>query len=402
MRADYGRRAAVGRGPLRSRRTRRAAHAASRGAATAYAYAALVDDVVPEVTAAPHRPRDSTLLDVRRRPRPPAPAAARVDADAAARPRRSTGCPTSTRRRLATCRDVAFGVNPCVNEATCRPEPSRSGGDGGCARRRPTPTPTPKPTSRPTPLPTRVAVAAPDPRPSPQPTPVPGTPRRRSLPASAQRARPVRAARTSDASPAKRPTPTPGDPLDVPRGLQPDAASYASARQLGAAPTHAPATPAGERASYAWADAEADASPEREAHARPTPLPTRRPTPSPTESPTPRPTPRPSPSPTVRPGSPTAAPRLQPDAAPDAAADATAYAKSDLEADASADTYTLAIADCAADPSPIPAPTPRISKFDKSSQKEYYCNTLVDRVGNLRELHVSPPCDVRAALRAGI
>lgn len=43
-----------------------------------------------------------------------------------------------------------------------------------------------------------------------------------------------------------------------------------------------------------------------------------------------------------------------------------------------------------------------ISKFDKSSQKEYYCNTLVDRVGNLRELHVGPPCDVRAALRAGI
>ena len=27
---------------------------------------------------------------------------------------------------------------------------------------------------------------------------------------------------------------------------------------------------------------------------------------------------------------------------------------------------------------------------------------LVDRVGNLRELHVGPPWDVRAALRAGI
>ena len=37
-----------------------------------------------------------------------------------------------------------------------------------------------------------------------------------------------------------------------------------------------------------------------------------------------------------------------------------------------------------------------ISKFDKSSQKECL------RVGNLRELHVGPPCDVRAALRAGI
>lgn len=36
-----------------------------------------------------------------------------------------------------------------------------------------------------------------------------------------------------------------------------------------------------------------------------------------------------------------------------------------------------------------------ISKFDKSSQKE--CS-----VGNLRTLHVGPPCDVRAALRAGI
>ena len=37
-----------------------------------------------------------------------------------------------------------------------------------------------------------------------------------------------------------------------------------------------------------------------------------------------------------------------------------------------------------------------ISKFDKSSQKECL------RVGNLRELHVGPPCDVRAALRASI
>ena len=37
-----------------------------------------------------------------------------------------------------------------------------------------------------------------------------------------------------------------------------------------------------------------------------------------------------------------------------------------------------------------------ISKFDKSSQKECIC------VGNLRTLHVGPPCDVRAALRAGI
>ena len=37
-----------------------------------------------------------------------------------------------------------------------------------------------------------------------------------------------------------------------------------------------------------------------------------------------------------------------------------------------------------------------ISKFDTSSHKECL------RVGNLRELHVGPPCDVRAALRAGI
>ena len=46
-----------------------------------------------------------------------------------------------------------------------------------------------------------------------------------------------------------------------------------------------------------------------------------------------------------------------------------------------------------------------ISKFDKSllsSQKEMPWYKLVDRVGNLRELHVGPPCDVRAALRAGI
>ena len=35
-------------------------------------------------------------------------------------------------------------------------------------------------------------------------------------------------------------------------------------------------------------------------------------------------------------------------------------------------------------------------------RNDHYCNTLVDRVGNLRELHVGPPCDVRAALRAGI
>ena len=45
-----------------------------------------------------------------------------------------------------------------------------------------------------------------------------------------------------------------------------------------------------------------------------------------------------------------------------------------------------------------------ISKFDKRLSKGMMtlAYKLVDRVGNLRELHVGPPCDVRAALRAGI
>ena len=42
-----------------------------------------------------------------------------------------------------------------------------------------------------------------------------------------------------------------------------------------------------------------------------------------------------------------------------------------------------------------------ISKLTKSSKGNAWYK-LVDRVGNLRELHVGPPCDVRAALRAGI
>lgn len=45
-----------------------------------------------------------------------------------------------------------------------------------------------------------------------------------------------------------------------------------------------------------------------------------------------------------------------------------------------------------------------ISKLTKSSKgNALVCiSSSVDRVGNLRELHVGPPCDVRAALRAGI
>ena len=44
-----------------------------------------------------------------------------------------------------------------------------------------------------------------------------------------------------------------------------------------------------------------------------------------------------------------------------------------------------------------------ISKLAKALKRKCLgVYKLVDRVGNLRELHVGPPCDVRAALRAGI